>query len=60
MTPDEFVRVLRQELARRGGHFSPADVRAFVASEWPRIEPDPDPVRWAQEFIDRGHVDAGA
>jgi hypothetical protein len=59
VSPDDFTRALQAELARRGWHFDAADVRAFVAREWPRIEPDPDPVCWAQEFIHRGHVPSG-
>jgi hypothetical protein len=48
------------EMGRRGRHFDPVDVRAFVALGWPCVGPDPDPGRWAQEFIDRGHVNSGA
>ena len=46
MPPDEFAEALREELARRGGHFDPDDVARFVLSAWPRIAADPDPARW--------------
>ena len=32
MTQDEFVKLLLEELARRGGHFEPDDVRRFVTA----------------------------
>ena len=57
MAPDEFVRVLHQELARRGGRFDPADVRAFVEAAWPEVEKDRDPGRWARECTDSGRCD---
>jgi hypothetical protein len=60
MTPHDFVRALRRELAWLGGHFDPADVQRFVAAEWPRIQRDPDPVGWAWEFLDRGYPDPAA
>jgi hypothetical protein len=59
MTQDEFVQELVYEPARRRGHFEPADVRAFVAAEWTGIEEDPGPVRWADEFLRRGYLNAG-
>ena len=60
MTEQEFAEALRQELARRGGHFDPADVWAFVESQWHRIRKDPEVRRWAWEFLEQGKPDAGA
>jgi hypothetical protein len=55
MTPHAFVEALRQELARRGFHFDPANVGVFVATEWVEIEQDPDPWSWAHQFLIRGY-----
>ena len=60
MTPEEFAELLRQELARRGGHFDPDDMARFVLSAWPRIVADPDPARWADEFLGQAPPDLGA
>jgi hypothetical protein len=56
MTRDDFVAALEQELRLRGVGFSRADVLEFVASVWALAEEDPDPSRWAQEFIDTGRA----
>jgi hypothetical protein len=55
MTAHAFVEALRQELARRGFHFDPAEVGHFVAAEWAGIEQDPDPWSWAHQFLIRGY-----
>ena len=52
MTRDEFTEALEQELRLRGGAFSRADLLVFVDSAWPLIEDDPDPARWAREYLD--------
>jgi len=56
MTQADFVALLEQELRLRGVGFSRADVLEFVASIWTLAEEDPDPARWAQEFIDTGQA----
>jgi hypothetical protein len=60
MTEHEFAEALRRELARRGFHFDPADVRRFVAQEWAGIQQDPDPWGWGHRFIIRGHPETDA
>jgi hypothetical protein len=52
-------RALEAELVARGGHFDPADARATAARAWSQAQQDPDPVRWTQGFVDRGHLDVG-
>jgi hypothetical protein len=60
MTQTEFVTVLEEELKLRGLAFSRADVLEFVADVWPLAKDEPDPVRWAERFLETGYGDAPA
>jgi hypothetical protein len=57
MTQDDFTLALEQELRLRGVGFSRADLVAFVADCWPRMQDDQDVAKWAREFIDTGRAD---
>ena len=52
MTQPDFVRRLEAALARRGLAFEPAELLAWVASTWQRVQQDPDAERWAGEFLE--------
>jgi hypothetical protein len=52
MTPDAFTADLEQQLALRGAVYDRGALLVFITSAWPLIEEDPDPVRWATEFIE--------
>jgi hypothetical protein len=60
MTQPEFVVGLEQELRLRGLPFSRADVLAFAEGVWPLAQEAPDPVRWADAFVEAGHPDRRA
>jgi hypothetical protein len=60
MTQTEFVTVLEEELKLRGLAFSRAEVLEFVEDVWPLTKDDPDPVRWADRFVEAGYGDARA
>jgi hypothetical protein len=60
MTPEQFAELIRRDLARRSGHFDPADVLRYVLSGWDQIAADPDVARWADEFLGLGLPDLGA
>jgi hypothetical protein len=60
MTQTEFVKVLEEELKLRGLAFSRADVLEFVDDVWPLAKDDPDPVRWAERFLEAGFGDVKA
>jgi hypothetical protein len=53
-TPSAFVRALEAELRLRGEPFGLADLLAFAEAARPLMREDPDPGRWAREFIDSG------
>jgi hypothetical protein len=52
VTPDGFTEAVAQQLHLRGVPFDRGALVTFIASAWPLIEEDPDPVRWATEFIE--------
>jgi hypothetical protein len=60
MTRDDFAAALEEQLRIRGYSFSRADLLDFVASAWSLIEDDPDPVRWAERFVEAGQADTRA
>jgi hypothetical protein len=60
MTRDAFTAALEEQLRIRGYSFSRADLLDFVLSVWPLAEDDPDPVLWAQRFVEAGRADARA
>jgi hypothetical protein len=51
MQPD-FLAGLEQELRLRGLCSSRADMRAFADDVWPLALKDPDPVKWADAFVE--------
>jgi hypothetical protein len=59
MSPPGFLDGLEAELRLRGVAFSRADVLAFADDVWPLAQEDPDPVRWADAFVEAGYA-AGA
>jgi hypothetical protein len=60
MTRDDFTAALEEQLRIRGHSFARADLLDFVQSAWPLAEDDPDPVLWAQRFVEAGRADARA
>jgi hypothetical protein len=52
LEPSEFVHTLERELRLRNMPFRHADVIVFVACSWTAIDDDPDPERWAGEFLE--------
>jgi hypothetical protein len=60
MTRDDFTAALEEQLRLRGLSFSRAAVLDFVQSAWPLAEDDPDPVLWAERFVESGRADASA
>jgi hypothetical protein len=60
MSELDFTAALEDELRLRGLAFSRADVLVFVHSVWQLAQDDPDPVRWADAFVEAGHAGAEA
>jgi hypothetical protein len=60
MTRDDFTAALEERLRLRALSFSRAAVHDFVASVWPLAQDDPDPVLWAERFVEAGGADARA
>jgi hypothetical protein len=57
MTPYDFLAILEQDLRLRGEAFARDQLRAWVSTMWPLIIEEPDPVRWAGEYLDRQRGD---
>jgi len=51
MAPAEFLPDLEACLRARFAVFDQGELRAFVEAAWPLIEDNPDPARWAGEFL---------
>jgi hypothetical protein len=60
MSHPDFLAGLEVELRLRGVAFSRADVLAFVGDVWQLALEDPDPVRWADAFVEAGRAGASA
>jgi hypothetical protein len=60
MSRDDFTAALEEQLRIQGISFSRADVLDFVESVWRRAEDDPDPVFWAERFLESGRGTAMA
>jgi hypothetical protein len=56
LTRPDFLAGLEQELRLRGLPFSRADVLAFTDDAWQLAQEDPDPVRWADAFVEAGYA----
>jgi hypothetical protein len=52
MAPNDFVHALERELRLWNMPFRHSEVIVFVACSWTPIEDDPDPKRWAGEFLE--------
>jgi hypothetical protein len=50
--PLDFIAGLEQELRLRGLSFGRADVLVFADDVWRLAHEDPDPVRWADAFVE--------
>ena len=57
---DTFTAALEQQLRIRGLAFSRVAVLDFVLSVWPLAEDDPDPVLWAERFVEAGRAEGRA
>jgi hypothetical protein len=53
MSHTDFLAGLEAELRFRGVAFSRADVLAFVGDVWQLAQEDPDPMKWADCFLER-------
>jgi hypothetical protein len=60
MTRDDFTAALEEQLRLRALNFSRAAVLDFVQSVWPLAEDDPDPVLWAERFVEAGRAEGRA
>ena len=60
MSLPDFLAGLEAELRLCGVAFSQADLLAFADAVWPLGEDDPDPVRWADAFIETGDAEASS
>jgi hypothetical protein len=58
MSELDFTAALEDELRLRGLAFSRADVLAFTDDVWQLAHEDPDPVRWADAFVEAGYAGA--
>jgi hypothetical protein len=50
---DEFAAALEAELRRRQVGYDGVELLRFVREVWPLPEHDPDPMPWAELFIER-------
>lgn len=52
MQHQDFLHQLESELAFTGILFARAEAIDFIEAAWPLIQEDPDPQRWAREFLE--------
>ncbi len=52
MTPDDFTAMLESELQLLGVPFDRGELLTWAADVWVLAEDDPDPGRWAREFLE--------
>jgi hypothetical protein len=60
MTREDFTVALEEQLRLLGVRCSRGDVQEFAESVWPLAEDDPDPVRWAERFVETGRGEGRA
>jgi hypothetical protein len=60
MSPPDFPAGLEAELRLRGVAFSRAGVLDFADEVWQLAQEDPDPVRWADAFVEARHAGASS
>jgi hypothetical protein len=58
MPHSDFAPGLEAELHLRGLFFSRAEVLAFADNVWQLAQEAPDPVRWADAFVEAGYAGA--
>ena len=58
MTTQDFLPRVEAELQARFVPFDRGHLRAFLEAAWPLVEDDPDPLRWAREFVEAAGVEA--
>jgi hypothetical protein len=54
MSRVDFAAALEEQLRIRAVSFSRADLLEFVEDVWPLAQDDPDPVPWAERFLESG------
>jgi hypothetical protein len=54
MSRDDFTAALEEQLRILGVSFYRADLIDFVESVWSLAQEDPDPVPWAERFLESG------
>jgi hypothetical protein len=54
MSRDDFTTALEEQLRILGVSFNRGDLLDFVESVWPLAQEDPDPVPWAERFLESG------
>jgi hypothetical protein len=52
LTQSDMVGMLEAELHLRGRPWNRGELLAWLAAMWPWVEDDPDPYRWAGEFLE--------
>jgi hypothetical protein len=60
MSREHFTAAVEEQLRIQGISFTRADLLDFVESIWPLAQDDPDPVVWAERFIESGRGTAYA
>jgi hypothetical protein len=60
MSRDDFTAAVEEQLRIQGIAFSRADLLDFVEGVWPLAQDDPDPVVWADRFLESGRGSAFA
>ncbi len=55
MNREDFSMAVEEQLRIRGIAFGRGELLEFIDDVWPLAQDDPDPVLWAQRFIESGH-----
>jgi hypothetical protein len=54
MSREHFTAAVEEQLRIQGISFSLADLLEFIEAVWPLAQDDPDPVVWAERFLESG------
>ena len=57
MTPEDFADVLAWHLLCGGVSYDPAKLLGFAREVWPLAREEPDPARWAGQFLVERRLD---